>query len=273
MKKRAQTERRDTIRRLLAQEGSLRVEDLAAWLDVTTMTVRRDLGALEEEGVLVRTHGGCTVQAPMVRELSFSEKDALRARQKAAIARAAVERIAPESSVYIDTGTTTLHFARALPSHLRLRIFTNNLRVAMDLFGREGIEVVVYGGRLRQSSPDLAGEIALGRVQEYRLDVAVLGADAVDTGRGEVYGADMLTTSLDRAVLRQSSRALILADSSKLGKHSLSLVTKLHAGIALITDDEADPQDVRALQQTDADIVVAVTDSEEYPLHFAAGGA
>jgi len=259
MKKRAQTERRDTIRRLLAQEGSLRVEDLAAWLDVTTMTVRRDLGALEEEGVLVRTHGGCTVQAPMVRELSFSEKDAL--------------RIAPESSVYIDTGTTTLHFARALPSHLRLRIFTNNLRVAMDLFGREGIEVVVYGGRLRQSSPDLAGEIALGRVQEYRLDVAVLGADAVDTGRGEVYGADMLTTSLDRAVLRQSSRALILADSSKLGKHSLSLVTKLHAGIALITDDEADPQDVRALQQTDADIVVAVTDSEEYPLHFAAGGA
>lgn len=257
MQKHSQTERRDMIRHLLAQEGSLRVEELADRLSVTSMTVRRDLSAMEGEGVLVRTHGGCTLQSPMARELSFSEKDALRARQKAAIAREAARRIEPGASLFIDTGTTALHFARALPGAQGLRIFTNNLRVAMDLFGREGFEVIVYGGRLATQSPDLVGEIALGRVREYRLDVAALGADGVDPARGEVYGADMHASSVDRLVLGQAASSLVLADSSKIGRVSLSLIVRLRAGVTLVTDNEASPSDLRLLEDTGAVIIVA----------------
>jgi DeoR family transcriptional regulator, aga operon transcriptional repressor len=252
-----QTERRNMIRRLLAQEGSLRVEELADRLSVTSMTVRRDLTAMEVEGVLVRTHGGCNLQSPMARDLSFSEKDALCARQKAAIAREAARRVEPGSSLFIDTGTTALHFARALPNTLSLRVFTNNLRVAMDLFGREGFEVIVYGGRLATQSPDLVGEIALGRVRDYRLNVAVLGADGIDPGRGEIYGADMHASSLDRLVLGQSERSMVLADSSKIGRVSLSLITRLRTGITLVTDSGALPRDLRLLEETEAEIVVA----------------
>jgi len=235
---------------------------LADLLGVTQMTIRRDLSAMEEEGLLLRTHGGCTVQSPMVRELSFSEKDALRANQKAAIARAAIDFIEPNFSIFIDTGTTCLHFARALPSSLNLTVFTNNLRVAMELFGRNGFEVTLYGGQLARRSPDLFGEITISRIQEYRLDAAVLGADAIDTARGEVYGAARAITNVNRAVLRQSSTALILADSSKIGKHSHSLITKLHDGITLITDSEVDSEDLRSLVETKAEVVVAeVTES------------
>ncbi len=257
MQKHSQTERRDLIRHLLAQEGSLRVEELAERLSVTSMTVRRDLSAMEEEGVLVRTHGGCTLQSPMARELSFSEKDALRARQKAAIGREAARLVERNASIFIDTGTTALHFARALRNDLNLRIFTNNLRVAMDLFGRDGFEVIVYGGRLATQSPDLVGEIALGRVRDYRLDVAALGADGVDPSRGEVYGADMHASSLDRSVLTQAAQGLVLADSSKIGRASLSLITRLRTGITLVTDGEALPRDLRLLEETGAEIVVA----------------
>ena len=96
----------------------MRVGDLVDRLKVTSMTVRRDLAAMEAEGVLVRTHGGAAYQAPMVRDLSFSEKDALQAREKSAIAREAVKLLHPGASLFIDTGTTALHFARAEDTQL-----------------------------------------------------------------------------------------------------------------------------------------------------------
>ena len=260
MARRGQDERRHGIRRLLARAGAIRVEELADLLGVTPMTIRRDLTAMEEEGLLLRTHGGATVQSPMVRELSFSEKDALHAEQKAAIARTAVDYIEPGSSIFIATGTTCLHFARAMPASLDLNVYTNNLRVAMELFGRDGFQVTLYGGHLARRSPDLYGEIAIARIQEYRLDLAVLGADAIDTARGEAYGAAHEIIAVDRAVLRQSTAALILADSSKIGKHSHTLLTKLSSGITLITDDGILPDDHESLVETRAHVVIARMD-------------
>lgn len=226
------------------------------------MTVRRDLAAMEEQGVLMRTHGGCTLQSPMVRDLSFSEKDALRARQKAAIAREAVRLIKPGQSLFIDTGTTVLHFVRALPENYNLQIFTNNLRVAMDLFSRPGFEVNVFGGRLASISPDLVGDVALTRAGEYQLDVAIMGTDAIDPVRGETYAADIPTANLDRMVQRQANRVVILGDSSKMGKRSLALVARLQQGIILITDDGASPRDLALLRKTGAEIV-AVKSAED----------
>ncbi len=262
MKSLAQNARRDKIRQWLAEEGSLRVEDLVNRMSVTSMTIRRDLAAMEEMGVLVRTHGGCTLSSPMVRELSFSEKDSLNARQKAAIARAAAARVKHGAAIFIDTGTTTLHFARALPTTKDLRIFTNNLRVAMELFSRDGFEVNVLGGRLARNSPDLVGEAAIMRAQEFQLDMAVLGTDAVDPVRGETYSAELPTANLDRTIQRHASQVVILADSSKLGKHSLALVCTLAEGVTLVTDDGASPRDITALRRTGAEIVVAPCESD-----------
>jgi DeoR/GlpR family transcriptional regulator of sugar metabolism len=196
----------------------------------------------------------------MVRDLSFSEKDALHARQKASIAREATKLVQPGSSIFIDTGTTALHFARSLPQSLNLRVFTNNLRVAMDLFSREGFEVNVYGGRLAARSPDLVGETALTRAQEFRLDLAFLGTDAIDPVRGEMYAADIPTANLDRAVQRQSEKLVILADSSKLGKHSVALVVRLGEGITVVTDDGCASRDLAALKQCGVQVVVAQTE-------------
>lgn len=256
----SQTKRRRTIRHLLAQQGSLRVEELADQLKVTSMTVRRDLSAMEEEGLLLRTHGGCSLQSPMVRNLNFSEKDAKCAAQKAAIAQEAVKHIPPNSRIYIDTGTTALHFARSLPADLKLQIFTNNLRVAMDLFSRDGFNIMVYGGELNKTNPDLTGETALFRVQEYNLDVAVLGADAVDTTTGEVFAADIPTANLDRVAQKKAMRTIFLSDSSKFNKRSFAVVAQLGAGTLLITDSGISQEDLGLLRRTGAEIIVASCD-------------
>jgi DeoR family transcriptional regulator of aga operon len=249
--------RRELSRRGLAEEGELRVNDLVERLAVTSMTVRRDLAAMEESGVLMRTHGGASYQAPMVRDLSFSEKDALFAPQKAAIARESMKLVQPNQSIFIDTGTTALHVARILPQTSNVRVFTNNLRAAMDLFSREGFEVNVYGGRLTERSPDLVGEVALTRAQEFRLDLAFMGTDAVDPARGEFYATNIPTAKLNQVVIRQSERVVILADSSKLGKHSVALVTKIREGMVIITDDGASSRDIATLRRTGAEVIVA----------------
>lgn len=229
--------RQETIRRLLAEQGRLTVQELADRMKVAAMTIRRDLSALEAAGVLTRTHGGCVLHSPFVAEQSFPLKLRLNQPQKAAIAHAAVRLLKPGNAVYLDTGTTALHVARALPPDVDLRVFTNNLRVALELMGRRGTSVVVYGGTLGGLSPDLSGELALTQMQQFRLDVAVVGGDALDVERGEFYGADAETAVLSRTAQRQAEHVVVTMDSSKIGKRGLAVAGRLQPGVTLITDD------------------------------------
>ncbi len=251
------SERQEQIRGLLAAQGRLNVAQLAGQLAVAAMTIRRDLAAMERAGLLTRTHGGCVLQSPFVSELSFPEKQQLRHEQKTAIAGAAVQRLRRGESIYLDTGTTALQVARALPPHLALKVFTNNLRIAMELFGRAGVEVTVYGGLLAPRNPDLAGEIALAQIQQYRLDVAIVGGDALDVGRGEFYAADSHTASLSRASQKQADRVIVVMDSSKFGKRGLAVAGRLGPGVTLVTDDEVGARDRAALRRTGAAVVCA----------------
>ena len=255
----ALSERQEKIRSLLACNGRIRVAELAAQMDVAPMTIRRDLAAMERSGLLTRTHGGCVLQSPFVAELSFPEKRRLRQLQKTAIAREAVRLLKPGEAVYLDTGTTALQVARALPPGRDLRIFTNNLRVAMELFGRSDVTVVVYGGVLARKNPDLAKEIALAQIREYRLDVAIVGGDALDVAHGEFYGADTATAALSRAAQKQADRIIAIIDSSKFGKRSLAVTGRLGPGMTLVTDDELNQKDRAALRATGARIVFART--------------
>ena len=184
------SERQERIRQLLSTNGRLSVGQLAAQMRVAAMTIRRDLGTMQQAGLLTRTHGGCVLQSPFAVELSFPEKQRRRQAQKTAIARETVRLLRQGETLYLDTGTTALQVARLLPPHLGLRVFTNNLRIAMELFSRAGVEVVVYGGTLAQRNPDLVDEIALAQISQFRVDVAIVGGDAMDVARGEFYGAD-----------------------------------------------------------------------------------
>lgn len=249
--------RRRRIQAVLATRGRLRVADLAEALHVSPMTIRRDLEAMETDGLALRTHGGCLLRSALVTEAAFPEKENRHREQKHAIAAEAVQRLSDGMSLYLDTGTTCLQIARRLPSDRHLKVFTNNLRAAIELLGRPGIEVLVYGGRLAGKNPDLTGEYAIAQITRYRLDFAFFGADALDVETGEFYGADMATALMAQAIRRQAGRAAAVVDSSKLGKRSVAVAGHLEAGMLLITDDGVPPAVRRMLRRTGAEIVFA----------------
>lgn len=241
-------ERQHRIQELLISRGRVSVEELSSTLSVTPMTIRRDLTSMEQSGFLTRTHGGCVLRSPYVQELSFSEKEGQHPVQKFAIARAAVNLLQPHDSLYLDTGTTAVHVARILPADLELRVFTNNLLAAMELFNRDGVDVAVYGGLLASKNPDLIGEMALARMRDYRLSVALIGADALDVERGEFYAAEMGTATLSQAAQDQADRVLLMVDSSKFGKRGHAVVGKVSANLTIITDSQADPDAITSLE-------------------------
>jgi DeoR/GlpR family transcriptional regulator of sugar metabolism len=230
--------RREEILELLIEHGRLAVEELAERFGVTGMTIRRDLSALEAEGLLTRTLGGCVLRgSTAVRERPFDEKRQQNRRAKEAIARAAAGRVEDGSSLYLDTGTTCCAVASVLAvCRKNLRVFTNNLPAAMELFAAECVEVVVLGGLLGRRSPDLTGEVAVRQLQRYRLDIAVVGADAVDPAAGQFYSADMATAELLRTAQAQAERVFLCIDASKFDRRSLAVAGELDSKVTLFTD-------------------------------------
>lgn len=250
-------ERQRTICDLVLERGRLSVAELSRRFGVTGMTIRRDLAALEEEGAITRTHGGCVPAAGAAMELPFAEKEGRGRPEKRAIAREAVSRLPEEAAVYLDTGTTAAEVARLLPAHRRLHVFTNNLQAALELQGREGVRVTVYGGELGRRSPDLTGEAALAQLRQVRVDLAVVGADGVDPERGEFYAADLATATLSRAAQAQAGRVLACIDSSKFGTHGRALAGRLGDGVTLVTDSRLSRAHRRALRRLPCEVVCA----------------
>jgi DeoR/GlpR family transcriptional regulator of sugar metabolism len=249
--------RRGRILSLVAEHGPQAVETIAAACGVSAMTVRRDLAALQDQGVLVRTHGGCMVQSPFVRELSFSEKLARNLEAKSAIAEAVVGLLGEADNIYLDTGTTALLVARHLPTDRPLQVTTNNLRVALELFGRPQMQVVVLGGVLAAVNPDLVGAMATEALQHLRFDLALLGADAIDCGTGEVASADEPSAELSRQAWRRAQRALVLADHSKLGRSARFISGQLGGPHQLVTDTGATAAQLADLRRKGVEVTIA----------------
>jgi DeoR/GlpR family transcriptional regulator of sugar metabolism len=248
--------RQRAIQEAMSRQGRAEVAELAARLGVSAMTVRRDLAALERAGVLTRTHGGAVPRSALLHEATFAEKDRRQQAQKAAIAAEAVRRfVRPGVSLYLDTGTTAMQVARTLPAGLDLRVFTNNLRAALELFGRPGVEVSVYGGRLGTRNPDLTGAWAVLAGGGFAVDVAFLGCDTLDPARGEAYAADEASAVLSRAVQARAQRIVLLADSAKWRAAGPVLVLRLATGMSVLTDTDTPEAAARMLARRGVQVV------------------
>lgn len=258
--------RHEALMNLLLEHGRMMVDDLAERFDVTTMTIRRDLDALEKEGLLTRVHGGCIPRIPRVDEQPFREKELQHTEEKEAIARAVVAHIADSSSLYLDTGTTCLKVARLLRAHRRhLLVCTNNLPAALELFGAESITVTVPGGKLASRSPDLVGPDGLVRLSEWRLDFAIVGADALDIDTGEFYSAEDATAAYSRRAQEQALQTVACIDSSKIGKRALAVAGRLRKGVTLCTDASLQKKDREHIHAHGADIWIARKETRRRP--------
>ncbi|WP_372595000.1 DeoR/GlpR family DNA-binding transcription regulator [Actinotalea sp.] len=246
------SQRQDLILAQIKADGAVRVADLVESLDVSDMTVRRDISELAQRGLVRRVHGGAVDSRPAALEPAFQAKRELAGEEKAAIAEAALELVEPGSAIALSAGSTTHLLARLIadsPAIRPLTVVTNSLPAADALHRPDdhSLTVVLTGGT-RTPSDALVGPLATAALVSLRVDTAFLGVHGMDLEAG-LTTPNLLEAETDRALVAAASRVTVLADHSKWGTVGLSRIVPLEQVDVLITDDGLPADAARALRE------------------------
>ena len=247
--------RREQILRLLqtVESGSLSVEEIADRFGVSFATVRRDLSRLHQDRHITRTYGGVALTVPT--ELSIHQRHLEFTREKDAIGRLAAELVEDGAVVIVDAGTTTEFVARYLDA-ADVTVFTNGIGAINILMRKDGVSVVVLGGRLRPVNETISGAEAENMLRAVVADFAFIGADAVHPEYG-VASRTLEQSRLKTMMMARARQTVVVADHRKLGTDQFSYWSVLPAQWRFVTDDDADPAALDELRDTGAQIDVA----------------
>ena len=248
-------ERRREILELLNSEGRVLVRDLSKRFHTSLITIRKDLEYLHHQGQLERTHGGALpLRTGSMKDQTLQEKERLHRQQKNRIAAAAVRMIREGQVIILDSGTTTTAIARACRHFRSLTIITNATNIAAELAGT-GVEVILTGGALRKNSFSLVGPIAEDSLRKLSADLLFLGVDGFDLRYG-LTTPNLLEARVNRAMAEAARRTIVVCDSSKFGRRSLSLIMPTSSVHETITDRKVSKQDLKGLRDAEVEVTL-----------------
>ena len=234
-------DRASAIRQHLFAKGFCSIAEIAAAVGASEPTVRRDLLALEAEGQILRSHGGAQIAAASGNEIAFESREQINLPVKRAIGEAAYHLLRPDTSVFLDAGTTVLQLARRLRlTPMPLRVFTNCLPVAQVLMPVPQISVTLLGGTLRAGNASMVGMLAETALERLWFDQLFLGVGAVSDD-GNISSADDQEARLNAAMLTRSKAPIILTDADKFGQRLTFGVARLGADMRVVTDARLSP--------------------------------
>lgn len=260
-------ERRRQIAALTAAEGRVSVAKLAERFNVTAETIRRDLAALNDDGVVQRVHGGAVAsQGYLTSEIPLAARLRSALDAKGAIARAAAQFLptAPGSVIFLDSGTSISALAKVMaraPGSGAWSIVTNSLPTALEL-ADAGVDVQLLGGTVRAIAQAVVGDTALRTLALLRADVAFIGTDALSVEHG-LSTADAQEAAVKAAMVTNAQRVVVLCDSTKLGNDYLVSFAQLNDVDVVITDTGAAPSLANAVMEHGVDVVIANAASRE----------
>ncbi|AAO59009.1 MULTISPECIES: DeoR/GlpR family DNA-binding transcription regulator [Pseudomonas syringae group] len=232
MTKRNTPQRRHNILALLNEQGEVSVDDLARRFETSEVTIRKDLAALETNGLLLRRYGGAI---PLPHEL-ISESSQPVSRYKKAIARAAVSRIREHARIIVDSGSTTAALIPELGQQPGLVVMTNSLHVARALTDLEHEPVLLMtGGTWDPHSESFQGQVAEQVLRSYDFDQLFIGADGIDLIRGTTTFNELL--GLSRVMAEVAREVVVMVEADKVGRKIPNLELPWSSIHTLITDD------------------------------------
>ncbi|HLR60665.1 MAG TPA: DeoR/GlpR family DNA-binding transcription regulator [Pseudogracilibacillus sp.] len=239
--------RRNWIVEQITLEGELKIDKLVEALNVSSMTVRRDLDLLEKEGKVIRTHGGAILAKPLMIETPFMKKKSEKIDQKQKIAQKAMTRVHEGQIILLDSGTTTLEIARLLKERENITILTNDIYIAAELVD-SSLEVIVLGGHLQSQVGALFGPQANSFLENIHVDVFFLGTQAIDHKAG-VTSPTLEKAHLKRLMMQAAENVWLVSDSSKIGKKAFAKICDVSELTGFIIDDEMSDETKRILSQ------------------------
>jgi DeoR/GlpR family transcriptional regulator of sugar metabolism len=246
--------RQSEIADLLQKEERVTVRRLAEQFDVSPMTIRRDMAMLEEQGFLIRTHGG-GLPTGKLRLLQRAFPNFSVSPQKAAIGRLAASHVQAGQTVMVDSGTTTLEVARNLSKDMDITVATTSIWVAQELYGSP-FHLVLFGGFIRERFPSTYGPLTEAMLKDFHVDILFIGCEGADSKAG-FYASDLLTLGLEQQMINISDRVVVVAESAKFGRKAFVRHASLDQVDVLVTDTGLSPADRKNLEEQGIKVLLA----------------
>lgn len=232
-------ERRIKIVNVLKQDGKVEVDNLASNLEVSEMTIRRDLEFLEDKGLLLRTHGGAIYRNIISYETPYMDKEIVNKSEKERIGKKAAELVKDGQSFILDAGTTCLEVARNIKNLKDITVITSDIKIVVELFKIPNIRLICTGGIVQRNVGALMGKHAEELIKSINVDYAFIGVSSVN----DKYSIS--TPTIEKAYLKKlmidnCNKSVFLADHTKFNKTSFAKVCDMKEVDILISDSKLD---------------------------------
>ena len=211
-------ERRAALEQMLQEQGTIVVSDLAKEWDVSEMTVRRDLKALSEQGIVARVHGGAVAQG----SLRFSERRGRATKAKQDAVNKLLQFVPERGCIYLDGSTTVFGLAQQLEKHVGLMVATNNITIFQCLQQFHGLEVCLIGGRLEREVDNFVGPLARRVIEGMAFDAAFLSAYGLDSQVG-LCEPSLEDAAIKDLVVSRTQQAYVAINDEKFERRAAGL--------------------------------------------------
>jgi DeoR/GlpR family transcriptional regulator of sugar metabolism len=255
-------ERQQRIARIVEEHGRARVADLAATFDVSAVTIRKDLLALEAEGRVIRAHGGAIAVDHNRPERAFEVRERLQSREKDLIGGAAAAMVVDGESIALDASTTALAIARHLKARgpwVHLTVVTNGLRIASELAGHPGITVALPGGFVRWEALSVVGPLGAGIFDRINVQKAFMGAAGFTLENGLSDATDE-EAQIKRLMVGKAREVIAIVDHTKWLRAAFATFCGTAQITAVVTDEQAPAEMVDALRGRAITVHLATAD-------------
>ncbi|NMP21389.1 DeoR/GlpR family DNA-binding transcription regulator [Sulfobacillus harzensis] len=235
--------RQDDIVDMLLRETQISVKELAERFNVSPMTIYRDLQALEERNLVIRTSGGAIIRPNLQYGRGWAERLKEQPMVKQALGAKTAQLLEPHQVVIFDAGTTVLEVARRIPNDLPLTAITNSLPAAAALGEKERVQVLVTAGEYRTDTASLLGHFTTDFLEQLNADVVVLSAAVVNVAEG-LSNFSVDSVAVKRTMIARARQVILVTDFSKFQQSALITVAPLESIDVLVSDDRM-PEDMQ----------------------------
>ena len=254
-------ERKQYITRILEETGVVNIAELATELNVSSMTIRRDLARMEQEGIVKTEYGGAVLNNTALFESSILQKQRIYAKEKRAIGKHCADQIKSDETIFLDAGTTPAEIAQCLVYRKNLVVMTNSLLVANYLAKADGIRLIMCPGIFREHSMAFMGQSTDEFTSNFQIDKLYLGVEGIDEHGVSV--PDLTDGGTKRSLISCARRIICVADSSKFGKHWTFNICPLSSIDEIVTDSGIDPSMAERIRATGITLTIVETDKTE----------
>ena len=249
-------QRRDKILDMIREDGQVKVSQLSHVFKVTEVTIRQDLQLLEEQGLIIREHGGAVLNNARSNVVDFLPMNQQNMEAKQAIAAEAIKLINDGDTIILDSGSTTTEIAKLITGYHNLRVITNALNIAVILGRDPGIDLNMTGGEFKSPTLSLTGDKAASYFDNIHVDKLFLATAGINLKTGLTYPS---TSDLvvKRAMIEAADTVYLVADSSKIGKSSFASLGALSLVDSIITDSKISNEHKKMFTDYDIEYIIA----------------